>query len=75
MDNLDSDYVEQPFFNMEEIYSESNCLTPFSVVLVLGTDPIPNVEELERKFGITQANGRFVNISIGQGQEQVAIKS
>ena len=75
MDNLSSDYVEQPSFNMEETYSESNCITPFSIVLFLGTDPTPTVEELARKFGITEANGRFVNVSIGQGQEQVAINA
>ena len=75
MDNLGSDYMEQPPFNMEETYSESNCLTPFSIVLFPGTDPTPTVEELAWKFGITQANGRFVSISIGQGQEQVAINA
>ena len=75
MDNMGNDYVEQPPFNMDETYAESTCLTPFFFVLFPGTDPTPVVEGIARTLGITEANGRFVNISMGQGQETVAINA
>ena len=60
---------------MEQTYEESSCLSPIFFVLFPGTDPTPVVEELGRKLGITEANGKFINISMGQGQEQVAINA
>eukprot|EP00397_Hematodinium_sp_SG-2012_P000164 GEMP01000164.1.p1 GENE.GEMP01000164.1~~GEMP01000164.1.p1 ORF type:complete len:2602 (+),score=544.41 GEMP01000164.1:57-7808(+) len=74
-DNMGNDYVDQSPFNMDETYGESSCLTPFFFVLFPGTDPTPVVEGLARNLGITEANGRFVNISMGQGQETVAINA
>ncbi len=44
-------------------------------MLFPGTDPTPTIEALGRKLNITEANGKFVNISMGQGQEQVAINA
>merc|ERR1719191_2093067 len=74
-DHLGNSFVDQSPFSMEETYNESTCVTPFFFVLFPGTDPTPTVEALARKLGITEANGRFVNISMGQGQEQVAINA
>merc|ERR1740127_420071 len=59
-DNLGNDYID---------------LAPFFFVLFPGTDPTPAVEGQARKLGISDANGRFVNISMGQGQEQVAVNA
>ena len=42
-------------------------------MLFPGTDPTPTIEALGKKFGLTEANGKFVNISMGQGQEQMAV--
>jgi len=75
IDNLGIEYIEQQPFNMPQTYDESTCLTPFFFVLFPGTDPTPVVEGLARKLGFTEANGRFVNISMGQGQEVVAISA
>lgn len=66
-------YTEQPPFNMDEIYAETTNQTPVFFVLFPGVDPTPDVEKLGLKFDITTANGKFVNISMGQGQELRAI--
>eukprot|EP01019_Chilodonella_uncinata_P004382 GABU01005273.1.p1 GENE.GABU01005273.1~~GABU01005273.1.p1 ORF type:complete len:615 (-),score=248.04 GABU01005273.1:5-1747(-) len=64
-------YIEQPAFDMQEVYAESNQSSPIFFVLFPGVDPTPAVEELGAKMGITSGNG-FTNISMGQGQEEVA---
>jgi len=74
-DNLGNDFVEQEPFNMEATYEESSCYSPFFFVLFPGTDPTPTIEGLGRKLGVTEANGKLVNISMGQGQENVAVNA
>ena len=44
-------------------------------MLFPGTDPTPTVEAQAALCGCTHANGKFVNISMGQGQEQIALQS
>ncbi len=39
------------------------------VSVLAGVDPTVWVEDMGRELGITQENGRFMNISMGQGQE------
>eukprot|EP00931_Biecheleriopsis_adriatica_P017411 TRINITY_DN1250_c0_g1_i8.p1 TRINITY_DN1250_c0_g1~~TRINITY_DN1250_c0_g1_i8.p1 ORF type:complete len:2173 (-),score=601.12 TRINITY_DN1250_c0_g1_i8:164-6553(-) len=73
IDNLGTDYVEQPPFDMEVAFEESNAISPFFFVLFPGVDPTPTIEALGRKLEITEANGRLMNISMGQGQEKVAL--
>jgi len=72
-DNLSSEYVEQPPFDMEALYEETTCLTPLFFVLFPGTDPTPVVENFARQLGCTETNMRLSNISMGQGQETTAI--
>lgn len=74
-DNLGNQFVEQEPFDMDKTYEESSCLSPFFFVLFPGTDPTPTIEHLGRRLGITEANGKLVNISMGQGQEQVAVNA
>jgi dynein heavy chain len=74
-DNLGLEYVEQPPFDMAQTYEESTCTTPFFFILFPGTDPTALVEKMAHKLGMHEASGRFVNISMGQGQEQVAINA
>ena len=57
---------------MEATYSESSAATPMYFVLFPGVDPTPWVEGLGKKMGLTTENGKFVNISMGQGQEAPA---
>jgi len=72
-DNLGGEFIEQPPFDMAQTYEESSHMTPIFFVLFPGTDPTPTVEAFAKTLNITEANGRFSNISMGQGQEQVAI--
>jgi dynein heavy chain len=44
-------------------------------VLFPGVDPTPEVERAAAKFGISITNGKFINISMGQGQEEPARKA
>ena len=41
-------------------------------MLFPGVDPTPAVEGLGKKMAISTSNGKFTNISMGQGQEAVA---
>jgi dynein heavy chain len=75
IDKLGQEYVEQSPFDMEQSLEESTPHTPFFFVLFPGVDPTPVVESLGRKLGLTEANGKFINISMGQGQENVALNS
>jgi len=65
-------FVEQPPFDMQSCYKETTNQTPVFFVLFPGVDPTPWVEGLAQTLGLTIANGRFTNISMGQGQEKPA---
>jgi len=75
IDNLGQDFVDQAPFDMEQSYEESTAITPYFFVLFPGVDPTPVIEGLGRKLQITEANGRLLNISMGQGQEKVALNA
>jgi len=57
---------------MVEVLNESSSSIPLFFVLFPGVDPTHEVENAAAALGITSANGRFINISMGQGQEQRA---
>eukprot|EP00903_Cladosiphon_okamuranus_P015249 g14093.t1 len=65
-------YVLQQPYNMAETYVETSPATPMFFVLFPGVDPTPWVESLARTLDITTENGKFINISMGQGQEKPA---
>lgn len=65
-------YILQPPFNMDAAYAETSPETPVFFVLFPGVDPTPWVETLGKKLNITIDNGKFINISMGQGQEAPA---
>ena len=67
-------FVSQPQFNMATTYSYTVAQTPVLFVLYPGVDPTSWVEGLGAQLGITQSNGLFANISMGQGQEKRADK-
>eukprot|EP00439_Symbiodinium_sp_Y106_P073657 s1439_g13.t3 len=73
--NLGQEFVEQSPFDMNQVYEDSTCLTPIFFVLFPGTDPTPVIEATAAEFGLTQAAGSLHNISMGQGQENVAINA
>ena len=69
---MGKDYVSQKPFNMQATFEETNNRTPIFFVLFAGVDPTPWVENLGKQMGISLENKRFVNISMGQGQEALA---
>lgn len=55
------------FFTVARSYDETTKSTPIFFVLSPGVDPLKEVESLGRKLGFTADNGKFHNISLGQG--------
>jgi len=75
VDNCGQEYIEQSPFDMYQLYEESSAHTPFFFVLFPGTDPTPIVEAVAASVGCTEKNGMLMNISMGQGQELVAMNA
>jgi len=67
-------FVEPVQFNIFNTFEETNPQTPIFFVLFPGVDPTPDVERVGEKFGKRDADRTFINISMGQGQEDIAIK-
>eukprot|EP00388_Colpodella_angusta_P034964 GDKK01034418.1.p1 GENE.GDKK01034418.1~~GDKK01034418.1.p1 ORF type:complete len:1450 (+),score=482.90 GDKK01034418.1:98-4351(+) len=70
--NLGEEYIVQEPFEMYKTYLETDSKIPIFFVLFPGVDPTPLVENCAKSVGCTAANGKFVNISMGQGQEKIA---
>ena len=56
-------------------YAEMSPKVPIFFVLFPGVDPTPEVERIGRLNNVTLQEGTFINISMGQGQEEIAIKT
>lgn len=69
---MGKEYVVQRPFNMKSTYEETSNKIPVFFVLFAGVDPTPWVENLGKQLGISTENKKFVNISMGQGQEAPA---
>jgi dynein heavy chain len=52
---------------MVETFEEMSPTTPIFFVLFPGVDPTPEVEKTAHIYDITSSNGKFINISMGQG--------
>ena len=74
-DSLGVDYIEQPSFDMQITYDEMTIYQPAFFVLFPGVDPTPDVELVGAKYGKTSEEKTFTNISMGQGQEQIAMNA
>jgi dynein heavy chain len=70
--NMGAEYVEQPPFDIVATQEEMNPLTPSFFVLFPGVNPVPEVEKIAKMSGKTVADGSFIYISMGQGQEAIA---
>eukprot|EP00611_Tribonema_gayanum_P006577 TRINITY_DN1584_c0_g1_i3.p1 TRINITY_DN1584_c0_g1~~TRINITY_DN1584_c0_g1_i3.p1 ORF type:complete len:771 (+),score=253.87 TRINITY_DN1584_c0_g1_i3:390-2702(+) len=66
------EYTMQAPYDMARTYAETSPSTPTFFVLFPGVDPTPWVEGLGRTLGIASETGKFINISMGQGQEKPA---
>ena len=72
-ESLGVEFIEQPAFDPFIVYNEMGVKTPAFFVLYPGVDPTPDVERVGKKYNKTLADGTFTNISMGQGQEDIAI--
>jgi len=72
---LGPDFVDSQPFDIVKTYDEMNPQTPTFFVLFPGVDPTPEVEKIGKMNGKTISDGTFINISMGQGQEENAIKA
>jgi len=70
---LGVEYVDAPSFDVFKLYDELTVSTPAFFVLFPGTDPTPDVERIGEAHGKRMPDGTLVNISMGQGQELIAI--
>jgi dynein heavy chain, axonemal len=71
-DKLGKQYIDQAPFDIFKTFSEMSPKVPMFFVLFPGVDPTPDVEKVGASKGITINNGKFINISMGQGQEEIA---
>jgi dynein heavy chain len=71
-EEMGTEYVSQPPFDMSACYDETSNQIPTFFVLFAGVDPTLWVEDLGKSKNMTFDNGRFKNISMGQGQEKPA---
>ena len=65
-------FVEQEPFNVQTTFHESGPSAPMFFVLFPGADITKELEPLCKKYDFRVENGRFTNISMGQGQEKLA---
>ena len=69
--NIGAEYIRQPSFDIRKAIDESSPSTPIFFTLFPGVDPTRWVEEHAKNV----ANKEFLNISMGQGQEDRAENS
>lgn len=74
-ENLGEEFVEQTPFDVFSTYAEMSAITPVFFVLFPGVDPTPDVERVGKANNVSIADGSLINISMGQGQEDIAIKA
>ncbi|UYV64229.1 DNAH9 [Cordylochernes scorpioides] len=65
-------YVEGRSVEFAKSFEESGPATPIFFILSPGVDPLKHVEIHGRKLGFTFDKNNFHNVSLGQGQEEVA---
>jgi len=74
-ESLGDRYVEQPAFDPFVMYEEMTVATPAFLVLFPGVDPTPDVERIGEAQNKRLVDGTFINISMGEGQEDIALKA
>ncbi|CAG6015638.1 unnamed protein product [Menidia menidia] len=71
-ENMGSKYVKPAHLEFEKLYEDSSPTTPVFFILSPGVDPLRDVEKLGLKLGFSIDQGTLHNVSLGQGQEEVA---
>ena len=70
---LGSFYVTSAPFDLAASFEDSAPGTPMFIFLSPGVDVAAAVESLGAKLGYTSENGRYAAVSLGQGQEPIAM--
>jgi dynein heavy chain len=68
-------YVTSAAFDLAESYKDSAPGTPIFIFLSPGVDVAAAVEALGLKLGFSSENGRYAAVSLGQGQEPIAMNN
>ncbi|KAL4450636.1 hypothetical protein ABPG77_000992 [Micractinium sp. CCAP 211/92] len=71
---LGKEYVTSQSFNLERSFADAGPDTPILVFLSPGVDVAASVEALGQKLGFTPENGKYFSVSLGQGQEAIAMR-
>lgn len=71
-EKMGTKFVEARAVEFAKSYEESSASVPTFFILSPGVDPLKDVEKLGKKLGFTTDNDNFHNVSLGQGQEEVA---
>nr|XP_020468391.1 dynein heavy chain 11, axonemal-like isoform X3 [Monopterus albus] len=71
-DNMGAKYVDAARLDFDKLYEDSGPSTSVFFILSPGVDPLKDVEKLGLKLGFSIDQGNLHNVSLGQGQEEVA---
>uniref|UniRef100_A0A7N8XYV6 Dynein axonemal heavy chain 11 n=1 Tax=Mastacembelus armatus TaxID=205130 RepID=A0A7N8XYV6_9TELE len=71
-DVMGTKYVHTARLEFNKLYEESSPSNAMFFILSPGVDPLKDVEKLGLKLGFSTDQGTLHNISLGQGQEEVA---
>uniref|UniRef100_A0A3B4AB50 Dynein axonemal heavy chain 11 n=1 Tax=Periophthalmus magnuspinnatus TaxID=409849 RepID=A0A3B4AB50_9GOBI len=71
-ENLGTKYVEPATVEFEKLYEDSNPCNPLFFILSPGVDPLKDLEKLGLKLGFSIDQDTLHNVSLGQGQEEIA---
>ncbi|KAM6967495.1 dynein axonemal heavy chain 11 [Aplochiton taeniatus] len=71
-ENLGTKYIEAVRPDFEKSFEESSPTTPVFFILSPGLNPLKDVEKQGLKLGFSIDQGTVHNVSLGQGQEEVA---
>ncbi|KAM8734967.1 dynein axonemal heavy chain 11 [Acanthopagrus schlegelii] len=71
-ESMGSKYVEPARLEFDKLYEDSGSSTHVFFILSPGVDPLKDVEKLGLKLGFSIEHGTLHNVSLGQGQEEVA---
>jgi len=65
-------FIQPPPFDLKRNYEEAKCTTPIILILSPGADPMVELDKLSKHPSIRK---RMTSLSLGQGQDQIAIQS
>eukprot|EP00201_Polytomella_parva_P017476 CAMPEP_0175071536 /NCGR_PEP_ID=MMETSP0052_2-20121109/19298_1 /TAXON_ID=51329 ORGANISM="Polytomella parva, Strain SAG 63-3" /NCGR_SAMPLE_ID=MMETSP0052_2 /ASSEMBLY_ACC=CAM_ASM_000194 /LENGTH=4543 /DNA_ID=CAMNT_0016338719 /DNA_START=12 /DNA_END=13643 /DNA_ORIENTATION=- len=72
---IGSKYITSQPYDLERSYRDSSPGVPIFVFLSPGVDVAGSVEVLGKKLGFTNDTGKYVSVSLGQGQEPIAMNN